>query len=124
MLLPKIVYNGTTLNFTFPPVQKPGADERQAEREDVKSSSGILQSITEHVEKFRTLQLDAVPLADMPAWEAFIDYAIEGNPFTYYPDATNAAVHDDWTLADTGFKPVLANRGYAKFSIKMRKVIA
>jgi hypothetical protein len=127
MILPKIVYNAgsgsVTLNFSYPPVQKPGTDEKTATRHDVESSSGILQTVVERVVTFRTVQLDFVPQADLAAWSTFMDWALSGGVFTYYPDATVSGTHDDWQLSDTSWTPAYAFRTFAKFKLKMRKVI-
>lgn len=124
MLLPKIVYGSpaVTLNFTYPPVQKPGTDELVADRQDTESTAGILQTMLKKVVTFRTLQMDFVPQADLANWAAFIGYAIKGGQFDYYPDATSGT-HDTWTLADTDWNPAYAFRTFSKFKIKMRKVI-
>lgn len=127
MILPKIVYNAgsgaVTLNFSYPPVQKPGADEKDATRHDTESSAGILQSVVERVVTFRTIQLDSVPQSDLAGWSSFMDWALSGGVFTYYPDATVGGTHDDWTLSDTSWSPVFAFKTFAKFKLKMRKVI-
>lgn len=129
MLVPKIIYypgtpsDPVTLNFSFPPVQKPGAaHQRSATRHDTVSSDGsAVQSITERIELFRTLQMDTVPNEDLPAWEAFIDYALTGGQFDYYPDASDDLTYDIYTLADTDWNPAYAMRGYSKFKLKLRK---
>ena len=125
MLLPKIVYGSgpTTLNFTFPPVNKPGTDELKAERTDTITSTGLKQSVFERTDTFKTLQMDYVPAADLANWAAFIAYAIEGGEFEYYPDATISGTHATYTLEDTDWKPQRNFRGYAKFTLVLRKKI-
>jgi hypothetical protein len=124
MILPKIVYNSTTLNFTYPPVQKPGTDELTPKRTDTITSGGAKQSICERIDTFRTVQLDYVPLADLSAWASFMTWALAGGVFTYYPDATVSGTHDDWTLEDTDWSPAYNWRGVSKFKFKMRKQVA
>lgn len=123
---PKIVYDpGTgpvTLTFTYPPVQKPGAFERSAVRHDSDTISGYRQSITEHIDKFLTLQLDNVPMADLPNWELFMDFALAGAAFDYYPDVAAPSTFKTWTLDDADWKSQFAYRTMAKFSMKMRLV--
>jgi len=110
------------LAFTYPPIAKPGAEERLAIRHDSTTISGYRQSITEHVEKFLTLDMQFVPLAgDLANWATFIDYAITGGAFDYYADATLGGL-ETFTLDDTDWKPSFAFRTMAKFSIKMRLV--
>jgi hypothetical protein len=128
LVLPQIIYNGTILSFTFPPVSKPGpqdgtSDERNRVGADSITSSGLKQSITERVEIFRELEMEFVPFTDMAAWAAFIDWAIQGNPFDYYPDVTLSAF-DSWTLEDTNWPPKFNFRGFAKFTLKMRKLVS
>ncbi|HWR36366.1 MAG TPA: hypothetical protein VN622_10905 [Clostridia bacterium] len=129
MKVPKITYNDgapQTLTFTYPPVQKPGAEAREALRHDTYATAGVGQHITERVDRFRSLQIDFVPAADIPAWERFIDFAILGNVFRYYPDSTSAE-YTDYTLEDTGWDPKFAYRGgggFYKFTLKLRKFVS
>lgn len=126
MILPKIVYDpGTgavTLNFTYPPVQKPGIDPLSAIRHDSTTISGIRQAITERVDTLRTVQIDFVPFADLTAWGAFMNFALQGGTFKYYPDATLTAF-DTWELEDTDWKLSLNVRLHSKFTLQLRKVI-
>lgn len=136
MILPKITYNnGTpqTLAFTYPPIMKPGSEERDvsggsggnASRVDTIALNGNKQSINWRTDRFRTLQLDYVPAADIPAWEAFIDYAITGASFLYYPDATDSWASTEYTLEDQNWSPELnfktTDGGMFKFTLRMRR---
>lgn len=125
--VPKIIYDpGTgpvTLSFTYPPIGKPGARPRSAIRHDSDTISGYRQSFVEHVDQFLTLSMDNVPQADETNWAAFIDYAITGGAFDYYPDATSMSF-DTYTLQDTDWTPTFAYRTMDKFTIKMRLVSA
>jgi hypothetical protein len=125
--IPKITYDagaGTvTLNFTYPPVQKPGASELDAVGERTMTQSGNRQVIKVRTDEFLTLQIDFVPFADLAAWTAFMGFAIHGGQFKYYPDATLTAFAT-WDLEDTNWKPSLNGRMHDKFTMKMRKVPA
>lgn len=125
--IPKIIYDpGTgpvTLTFTWPPVSKPGANKRTATRFDSDTLSGYRQSFTTHVAQYLTLQMDAVPQADLGNWATFIDFAIRGPAFDYYPDATSGSFKT-YTLNDTDWDPSFAYRTMAKFKIEMRLVAA
>jgi hypothetical protein len=110
-----------TLAFTFPPVQKPRIDDRTAVRHDSYTSSGLRQSALERVDIIRHLQMDYVPWADLPAWEPFIDYAVTGGDFQYYPDATLTAFQT-FELLDDGFTPSYNVRGLTKFTLKLHLV--
>lgn len=126
--IPKIVYDpGTgpvTLNFTFPPVEKPGlqdgtSDDLTAQRVDSMTLSGHRQSFYVRTDVFRTLTMNYVPFTDMPAWSAFMQYAITGGPFNYFPDTTQSGF-TVFTLEDTDWSPRLSFRTVSKFSLKMR----
>lgn len=127
----KIIYGDspTTLTMTYPSINKAGdsaywQDERQADREDVVTISGIQQTFFYRSDVFKTLQLDWVPNTDLAAWASFMDdWALRGKPFSFYPDAANDNVHNDFTLADKQWKPARAVIGYSKFTLKLRKVL-
>lgn len=124
--VPKIQYNpGTgvvTLNFSYPPMQKAGAPDLEATREDSFSISGLKQSVFERIDEFLPVQIDFVPLADLPLWQSFIRFALTGGLFNYFPDAT-VAHFTTYTLEDMKWLPKRNMRGYAKFSFRMRKVV-
>lgn len=125
MITPRIDYNtgsGTvTLIPTFPPVQKPGADERAAVRHDSITISGIKQSITDRVEKYVTLTFNFVPLADLAVWAPFIDWAIAGGKFRYFPDQNNLSVFNDYTIEDAGWVPKRVAFSMYAFSLRLRQ---
>lgn len=122
LLVPKIVYNSITLNFTYPPVQKPGDDEYVAKRTDTDSSSGKRQSICERIDVYKTLQMDFVPMTDLANWNAFFQWALLGKSFDYYPDST-LGTYTTYTLDDTDWTPAFAFRKYAKFKLKLRQLV-
>lgn len=135
MLLPAIQYDpGTgpvTLNMTYPPVNKPGADELNAFRTDTFSDSGLRQSILSRIETYRTLEMKFVPFADLDAWTAFMTYAMGGGPFTFFPDANNTEISDNWSLSDPNgdttsstWAPQRVGRYLASFTLRMRKEIS
>jgi hypothetical protein len=113
-----------TFTPTLPPIQKVPVHSRSAIRDDDWSGDGLEQSITSRVDKFRTVNFTMVPSSDFSEWEAFIDYAIEKNVFTYYPDASDAGTHFDYTLEDTDWDPKFATKSsegpYIAFVLKMR----
>lgn len=131
MPTPAIQYNPgggvVTLAFSFPPIQKPGphdgnSDELIAARQDSITSSGLKQSVTERIDVFRTLQVEYVPFADEANWKNFMLYALTGGVFSYFPDR-NLTTFDTWTLEDTSWPPSYNFRGFAKFKMRMRKVV-
>jgi hypothetical protein len=123
--IPRIVYNpgsgNVTLNFTYPPIQKAMLDDKEAVRHDSMSSSGLRQVAVERVDTIKPLQFENVPWADLPACGAFIDYALLGGEFSYFPDATLTAFQT-YELLDTNFSPKFNARGLSKFSLKLRLV--
>ena len=123
MAFPKIIFNGTTLAFSFPPVQKSGTLDREIDRRDSIALSGVKQSIFVRSDKFFPLQMDYVDIAgDLPAWDAFLDYAETGATFDYYPDA-DVDAFTTYTLEDTSFNPAFAFFGTAKFKLKFRRAV-
>jgi hypothetical protein len=128
MLLPKIVFNNgsglTTLNFTYPPVEKPGvqdgtSDEREANRVDSITMTGRKQVFYVRTDIFRVLTMKNVPMADLTAWSQFIDIALTGTPFDYYPDKT-LGTFTTYTLEDTNWQPKYSVRNLSQFSLKLR----
>jgi hypothetical protein len=143
---PKITYPAsppspgvpTTLNFTLPPVKKPGpypaADQEGVGVASI-SVSGLKQVMWLRTDTFLHLIMDDVPWADMANWKAFILYAIQGGSFLYYPDATGTA-YDEYWLDDSGgsvrnqssntqldaWNPTMGDRQHGQFQLVLRKV--
>lgn len=123
--VPKLQYNpGTgviTLPFTYPPIQKSGAPDLTAVRNDSISISGLKQTMSERVDEFLPLQMEFVPLADLPAWQDFMHFALAGGLFNYFPD--HLLTHfTTYTLEDSSWTPKRNCFGISKFTIRMRKV--
>ena len=141
---PKITYLAgsplvtNTLTFTLPPLKKPGPYPI-ADREGVGVASitlsGLKQVMWYRTDTFLHLIMDDVPWADMANWTAFIDYALQGGSFLYYPDATGTA-YDEYWLDDSGgsvrnqssnaqldaWNPTMSDRQHANFELVLRKV--
>lgn len=126
MGFPKIVYpsgGGTTLTFVFPARLVP-AKNYSAVRHDNVASSGVVERIYETRHEFLTFTMEYVKIgADVTAWDTFIQSALQGVLFDYYPDAalgaftTYALEHTDWTAA---YKSL----GMYDFSLMFRKYVA
>ena len=136
---PKIVYpasggSPTTLNFTLPPLDKPGpypiADQESVGGRSV-SLSGLVQTMFVREDTFLRLKFPDVPWADMSAWTSFIDYAHQGGTFLYYPDQTGTA-YDEYWLEDSGgsgrssapldaWSPDGSDKQHAMFNLVLRK---
>lgn len=129
--VPMITYGtsfGTTLSFTYPPVMKAGdaaywTDKMSAVRHDTTTISGRVQSIVERVEHLKVLTMENVPAADLPAWKAFMEVAILGTPFRFYPDSSDHATHDDYIVTDTEWAPLRAGYQLARFVINLKQVL-
>ena len=140
---PKILYPAvatspttqTTLTFTLPPVKKPGPYPVQ-DQEGVGAVSlavsGLRQVMWYRTDQFFHLVMDDVPWADMAAWQTFVQYAIQGGSFLYYPDSTGTA-YDEYTLEDSGgsarsqvaldaWNPKMGDRQHGQFELVFRKV--
>jgi hypothetical protein len=93
MANPKIVYTpagGTeqTLNFSSPPRQQPGY-LKTAIRHDNISTAGVRESVLERIDAFLEFTMDYLQAGtDLANWTAFLDYALTGGPFAFYPDAS------------------------------------
>lgn len=94
MKLPQITYTDdtgpATLDFVFPPVTNP-AFSNKADRKDVFSTAGVRQTTilakyTQHPIKMPIIFDDG---ADLPAWQRFVDWALQGGSFVYNPDSDN-----------------------------------
>jgi len=126
MAYPKIVYTSvggtTTLNFTYPPRRVP-AYVYEATRHDNVSSAGVRESLVERLDQFTTLEMDWVLSgADVTAWSSFMQYAMTGGPFSYYPDSSQAAFTNYW-LEDTNWNAAYKAPGKYTFKTKLRQVV-
>jgi hypothetical protein len=122
--IPQIDYNGLTLSFVLPPINKPGQEERHATRHDVFTISGKRQSSIERIDRVMIVEMAYVAMGvDLAAWADFIDYAMQGGSFTYYPDSTNLSIYETVELEDTDWTPKFAFRSYSKFTLKLRRLV-
>ena len=126
MANPKIVYTpagGTeqTLNFVFPPRKVPGY-QRAAVRHDNVSTAGIRESILERIDRFLEFSMDWIKTGtDLANWQAFLDHALTGASFAYYPDASQTSFKN-YTLEDTEAKIEYKAPGVYSLSLKFREV--
>ncbi|MBZ5546207.1 MAG: hypothetical protein LAO07_21490 [Acidobacteriia bacterium] len=127
MANPKIVYTpegGTeqTLTFLYPPQQQPGY-QKTAVRHDNVSAVGIRESVLERIDEFLEVSLEWIRAGtDVANWRAFLDQALTGAPFAYYPDATLAAF-TNYTLEDTETQIEYKAPGVYTLKLKARKQI-
>jgi hypothetical protein len=139
-IIPKITYPAsaptTTLNFTYPPTEKPGIPDQEGVSAVSKTLSGLKQTRWWREDEFIHLSMKNVPQADLPAWKAFLNYAHQGGSFLYYPDATDTATYDECWLEDSGgssrssgsgsssdaWSPTYTARGLVQFELVLQKV--
>lgn len=139
MVQPKITYPAsaptTTLTFDYANVEKPGPygiNDQDAAGAVAISVSGKKQTMWWRTDQFMTLKLDNVPWSSMAAWQSFIQYAIQGGTFLYYPDSTGSA-YDEYYLEESGgsagknnnssadtFSPSSVARQLTGFTLKCR----
>lgn len=127
MSFPKIVYTPTggteqTLSFVRPPRQLPGYS-KAAVRHDNVSTCGVRESVLERVDEFLELSLEWLQLgADLENWRAFLDHALTGAPFAYYPDAAQAGFVN-YVLEDTETQIEYQAPGAYTLRLKFRKLV-
>jgi hypothetical protein len=126
MAYPQITYySGSTLvalAFNYPP-RNVAAYNSVATRHDNISSSGVRESILERIDNFLEIELQTVLLgADVANWNAFMQYALQGGQFSYYPDASQSAFTNYW-LEDTTWKAGYRAPGLYSFKLKFRQVV-
>jgi hypothetical protein len=69
-----------------------------ATRHDSIASAGNKQSVLERVDTLTTLSFPFCTASDMSAWEAFLSYALTGNPFAFRPNAADDTVSYEYSL--------------------------
>ncbi len=128
MSYPKITYipmaGGPvqTLTFARPP-RFVAAYNRVATRHDNLSTAGVKETLLDRVDNFLELTLDYVGLgSDMTAWAAFMEEALRGTPFDYFPDASLVAF-TTYTLEDTDWKAEYKSPAHFTFKVLFRAVV-
>ena len=125
---PQIIYTpagGTqqTLSFVSPPKQQPGY-VKSAVRHDNISTSGIRESVLERIDQFTELTLDWIRAGtDYANWTTFLDFALTGAAFAYYPDAS-LAVYTNYVLEDTGARMDYKATGVYSLKLKFRVLVS
>jgi hypothetical protein len=123
LVVPKIVYASTTLTFTYPPRQVP-YKIYSAVRHDNLASSGVRESVLERVDEFLEFEMEYVKIGtDVSAWASFMQYALQGGSFDYYPDSTSGS-YTTYLLEDTDWNAAYKQMAVYTFKIRFRKRIA
>jgi hypothetical protein len=122
---PKFIYDPGTgavaVTPTYPHVKKPYMNNFEALRHDSITSSGIRQSMLERVDRVLKVTFEDVPWTDLPMWESFFAYAIQGGSFKFYPDDSLTAFQT-WELVDDKVDVVFVSIGLSKFEMNLRMV--
>ena len=97
--------------------------QKTAVRHDNVSTAGIRESVLEHVDEFMEFTMDFIKSgADLASWQAFLDHALTGATFAYFPDAAQPAF-TNYTLEDTEAQIEYKAPGLYAIKLKMRKLI-
>lgn len=126
MANPQIIYDPGTgpvaLAFTYPP-RNVAAFNSVATRHDNVASSGVRESILERIDNFLEIEMQTVLAgSDVAAWNAFMQYALMGGPFAYYPDRSQAAF-TNYGLEQTTWNAAYKAPGLYSFKLKFRRVV-
>jgi hypothetical protein len=126
MAYPKIVYDPgtgpTTLNFQRAPRSVP-AYQLASIRYDNIAASGVRESIFLRADTFLEFEMEWVGIgADVQAWASFMNFALKGGQFSYYPDASLATFTNYW-LEDTNWDAAYKVPGQYRFRLKFRQAV-
>jgi hypothetical protein len=92
-------------------------------RHDNVSSAGLRESVLERVDEFLEVTIENIRAgADLANWRAFLDHALTGAPFAYYPDA-GATAFENFTLEDTEARIEFQAPGLYMLELRFRKNI-
>lgn len=126
MANPQITYySGSSLMalyFSYPP-RNVAAYHSAAVRHDNVASSGVRESILERIDNFLEIEMQTVLIgADVAAWNSFMQYALEGGQFDYYPDSSQSVSTAYW-LEDTTWRADYKAPGLYSFKLRFRQVV-
>jgi hypothetical protein len=128
MANPQIIYTpagGTqqTLSFASPPQQQPGY-RKTAVRHDNVSTSGVRESVLERLDQFAELNMEWIRSgADLANWASFLDCALTGAAFAYYPDAAVNS-YTNYVLEDTEVQVAYKAAGVYSLKLKLRVLVS
>lgn len=124
MSFPKIIYGSPSSALTFQrPPRKVPAYWMEATRHDNIASSGVREAVFERIDYFLDLEMEWVAIgSDVASWQAFMAWALAGNPFSYYPDASQSSFTNYW-LEDTNWNAAYKAPGQYTFELRFRQVV-
>jgi hypothetical protein len=141
-IIPKITYPAdtqeTTLDFTYPPTEKPGIPDQEGVSAISKTLSGLKQTMWWREDEFINLHFKNVPMADLPDLKTFLNYCHQGGSFLFYPDANDISTFVECWLEDStgsarssssssstsseAWTPTFALRGFVAFDLVLQIV--
>jgi len=126
MANPKIVYDPgtgpTTLTFQRVPRSVP-AYQLAGVRHDNIAASGVRESIFLRADVFLEFDMEWVASgSDVQAWASFMNFALKGGQFAYYPDSSLTTFTNYW-LEDTNWNAAYKVPGQYRFKLKFRQVV-
>ncbi len=111
-----------TLSFARQPRKVP-AYYSHAVRHDNVAASGVREAVLERIESFLEFEMEYVAIgSDVQAWNSFLQYALQGGLFSYYPDSSLTAFTNYW-LEDTTWRADYKFVGQYTFKLKFRQVV-
>jgi hypothetical protein len=120
---PKIIYpsgGGTTLTFLTPARFVP-YKVYEAVRHDNVASAGTRETVWERNDTFQEFEMEYVRSgSDIAAWDSFIQSALQGTTFDYYPDASLGSF-TTYTLEDNTWNAAFKQLGIYTFKLRFRK---
>jgi len=128
LAIPRIVYTplGSLAPATFNFARQPrnvAAYNRVAQRHDNLSTAGVKEVIVERVDNLLEITMDWVSIgADVNGWDNFMQNALQGVQFSYYPDGTLAA-YTNYTLEGTDWVAGYKAPGQYSFRLVFRQVV-
>jgi hypothetical protein len=126
MAYPQIIYNpgsgNVTLPFFYPPKNITGFNMEAVAHDNI-SSAGVRERIIERIDNFLEFDMPAVIMgSDLSNWQAFLQYALAGGQFSYYPDASQSAFTNYW-LDDAKQVADYSNPAIYKLKLRFRQVV-
>jgi hypothetical protein len=127
MANPKIVYtvaggSEQTLSFSSFLRQQPGY-LKTAIRHDNISTAGVRESVLERIDAFLEFTMDYIQAgSDLADWAAFLDAALSGAAFAYYPDASQAG-YVNCLLENTDAQIAYKAPGFYSLTLKLRQQV-
>jgi hypothetical protein len=83
----------------------------------------VREAVLERIDAFLELEMEWVGIgADVQAWNQFMQFALAGGQFGFYPDASQPAFTNYW-LEDSNWTAAYKAPGQYSFKLKFRQVV-